>query len=108
MANAQLFPQSTYPLTGDISSSAGQPRVTVTGIQTIPVIAGTPQDQQVLQYSSTLSAWRAGTVPFNQSIEVNGVAMSDDYHCLVENYDTFFQVNSSYSGNGKPILVNGV
>jgi hypothetical protein len=108
MANAQLFPQSTYPLVGDISSTAGSPNVTVVGIQTTPVQAGAPQDQQSIVFQGTVSAYVPTFSPFNRSVQVNSVAMSDDYHCLVSNYDTFFQVNSSYSGNGKPILVNGV
>lgn len=108
MPNSQLFPQSIYPIVGDISSTAGSPNVTVVGIQTIPVVAGTPQDLQVLQYSVSLGAWHAGTVPFNRSIQVNTIPMSDDYDFLVNFLDLEFQVNSPYSAVGKPALVNGV
>jgi hypothetical protein len=108
MANAQLFPQSTYPLTGDISSTAGSPNVTVVGLQTIPVAAGTPQDLQVLQYILSLNQWQPGTVPFNRSIQVNTLPMSDDYDFFVNNVDMTILVNSPYAPNGKPALVNGV
>ena len=108
MANTQIFPQSVHPIVGDVKSTPGVPNITVTGIQTIPVIAGTPQDQQVLQYQSAINAWIAAFSPFNRSIQVNGVAMSDDYFVFVNFADTEVQVNSPYAPNGKPVLVNGV
>jgi len=37
-----------YPLTGDVTSTAGQPTVAVTGIQTIPVINQVPKVGQIL------------------------------------------------------------
>jgi hypothetical protein len=107
MPNQQLFPQSTYPLTGDIQSTPGAPKVTVTGIQTIPVSGTTPTDQQVLIFQQALSQYVPGSMFTNKSVQVNGAPVSDDYDFYVNFYDTRIQVNSTNPPNGKPVLVNG-
>jgi len=104
--NQQLYPQTTYPLIGDISSTPSSPNVTVVGIQTIPVVPGAA-DKQVLEYIGSTNSWTASNVPFNQSIQVNSLAMSDDYDIFVKNADLTVIVNSAYPANGKQVLVNG-
>lgn len=48
---------SIYPLTGDVSSSAGSPTVTVIGLQNIPIQAGFIVDDDFLVYDNTLNMW---------------------------------------------------
>lgn len=99
MANRETFPASQSPLTGDISGAAGATRVTVTGLQTIPVKSGTPTDQQVLTYISADGMWEASSSGrANRSIEVNGIVMSDDYD---------IGVNLVLGTTNSPVLVNG-
>jgi hypothetical protein len=47
MSNRQTFPQSLYPLEGDIASETGSPDVTVTGIQHTPFAPDTPLAGQI-------------------------------------------------------------
>jgi hypothetical protein len=107
MANQQLFPQTTYPLTGDIQSTPGAAKITVTGIQTIPVSPTTPTDQQVLVFQQSLLKYVPSSVFTNKSVQVNGAPVSDDYDFFVNFYDTRIQVNSTNPPNGKFVLVNG-
>jgi hypothetical protein len=108
MPNQQLWPQTTYPLVGDLQSTPGQQNVTVVGIQTVPVVPTTPLDQQSLIFQGTLTAYAPTYSPFNRSIQVNNVAMSDDYEFSVKFVDMEFQTNSSFAPNSKPVFVNGV
>ncbi len=108
MPNQQLFPQSTYPITGDVQSTPGIPTVTVVGIQGTPVISTVPVDQQSLVFQGTLGEYVPSYTPFNQSIKVDSIPVSDDYDFFVNLYDMSFQVNSSFAPNGNPVLVNGV
>ncbi len=55
--NSQIFPQSTWPLVGDLSSVPGNPNVTVDGIQNIPVSSTTPLDQQGLVFQASLGKY---------------------------------------------------
>ena len=105
--NSQVFPQSTYPLTGDLASSPGNPNITVDGIQTIPVSPTLPLDQQTLVFQNILTEYVPSFSPLNRSLRVNGVGVSDDYGVFVAEVDLAFQVNTSFPPNGKPILVNG-
>jgi hypothetical protein len=108
MPTQQLFPQTVYPIIGDVQSTPGAAKITVTGIQTIPVSPTTPTDQQVLVFQQSLLQYVPRYSPFNRSIQVNNIAMSDDYEFSVKFVDMEFQTNSSFSPNGKPVLVNGV
>lgn len=67
---------SVYPLTGDVTSNAGSAPVTVTGIQSIPVAASFPADQDVLTYD--LASNNFVLQPPNQQVELetNGVVNS--------------------------------
>jgi hypothetical protein len=105
--NSQVFPQSTWPLAGDLTSAPGNPNITVDGIQNIPVSPTLPLDQQSIVYQGTLAEYTPAFSPFNRSLQVNGVGVSDDYGVFVKEVDLAFQVNSTYPPNGKPILVNG-
>lgn len=105
--NSQIFPQTLYPADGDVASQPGSPVLTVEGIQHVPVSPTSPTDGQTLVYQSAINSYVPGTVPFNQSILVNSLSVSDDYWVLVNFVDTEVQVNSSYPPNGFPILVNG-
>lgn len=57
MPNVQLFPQSTFPLTGDVQSTPGSPNLTVQGFQTTPVVPTKPTDGQVYVYVASINAW---------------------------------------------------
>lgn len=105
--NSQVFPQSTWPLAGDLSSSPGSAVITVSGIENTPVDATKPTDGQTLVYSAALSRYIPSSSPANQSLKVNGLPVSDDYWFFVQRIDTEVQVNSSHPPNGFPVLVNG-
>ena len=82
MSNQQLFPSSTYPLSGDVVSTAGNPTVTVTGIQNIPFSPTAPQDGQVPVFESSVNEWvpsSTTSTQANKSIQMNGIVVSDDY-----------------------------
>lgn len=94
MANRQVFPASLFPLRGDVSAEAGATSVTVVGIQTIPVISGTPSGPYTLSFVN--GAWTP--VPIDTSIQVNGAPMSDDYDIAV---------NRPLGPASTPVKVNG-
>jgi hypothetical protein len=79
-----------YPLQGDVTSTAGNNRVTVTGLEGIPLTPGPYSSGIVWQYVSSTNTWQP---ILSASIQVNGVTVSDD---------PWVSVNTT-----KPILVNG-
>lgn len=60
MSNKQTFPQSVYPIDGDVTSQSGNPDVTVTGIQGTPVAALIPTDGEILIYNQALNEYIPG------------------------------------------------
>ncbi len=60
MANQQIFPQSTYPITGDVQSTPGSPLVQVTGIQSTPVLNQAPQNGQILIFDQPTQQYIPG------------------------------------------------
>jgi hypothetical protein len=89
--NREIFPGGIYPLAGDVTSTAGNATVTVTGIQGITVTPGFFQGGEVLEYSAATHSW---TPILRAAIQVNGLTVSDDY---------LISVNVP-----KEVLVNGV
>jgi len=79
-----------YPLVGDVSSTAGSPRVTVVGLQTIPVQNAVPSPGAGLEYNANTNEWEP---TLRATVQVNGLTVSDD---------GLVSVNVV-----KPILVNG-
>jgi hypothetical protein len=84
MPNQQVFPNSTYPLAGDVGSTPGDPSVVVQGFQNVPVVPDKPTDGQVYVYVASLNAWvpadpvvsgpnAPGTPPTANPIQVGGV-----------------------------------
>jgi len=57
MPNTQLFPQSTFPIAGDVTSTPGNPFVVTTGIQNTGVVATKPTDGQVYVYVAEVDKW---------------------------------------------------
>jgi hypothetical protein len=96
----QSYPQSVYPDTGDVTSATGDSSLVVTGIQRVPVEAVTPLDQQsiVFQASVGTGEYVPTYSPFNRSVQVNGVAVSDDY---------WIAVNLSLGPASTPVSLNG-
>jgi hypothetical protein len=107
MANQQLFPNSTYPITGDVQSTPGSPFVRVVGIQTFPFSPAPPLVSQVPVFDGSQWIPSSVTLSDNDSISVAGVSVSDDYELSVNRIDTEVQVNSSFSPHGFPILAAG-
>lgn len=64
-----------YPLVGDVTSTAGSPNVTVTGLQNIPVQDTFFQGGEVLTYDPNTNNW---TPLLRASIQINNVTISDD------------------------------
>jgi hypothetical protein len=60
MPNFQTFPQSIYPINGDVASANGDPDVTVQGIQGTPVLDQRPDNGQILIYDSAINAYVPG------------------------------------------------
>jgi hypothetical protein len=92
MPNSQIFPQSTYPITGDVQSTPGDPTVRVQGFQKTPVSSTPPQDGQVYVYVADINQWVAadpivsgpnapGTTPTANPVQVGG---SDDGNLVRE------------------------
>jgi hypothetical protein len=50
MGNFQLYPSSTFPASGDLSTTPGSPHTTVVGLQTYSVSDFAPQSGQVLAF----------------------------------------------------------
>jgi len=84
MPNQQLYPSSTYPITGDVQSTPGSPNVKVTGFQTTPVAPNKPNDGQVYVYVASINQWvpadpivsgpnAVGTPPTANPVQVGGV-----------------------------------
>lgn len=85
------IPGSIYPLIGDVTSTAGNNRVTVTGLEGIPLTLGPYASGVTWQYVSSTNTWQ----PILQAtVQVNGVTVSND---------PYISVNVL-----KPVLVNGV
>ena len=106
MSNQQIFPNSTYPITGDVQSTPGSPTVRVVGIQTTPFSSTPPLTGQVPVFTGSQWVPSFGLIN-NASILVNGVPVSDEYWVFINRKDTEVQVNSSFPPNGFPILVSG-
>ena len=99
MANTQIDPSSSYPGSGDILTTPGSPFTTVVGIQTRPFSSTTPVEGQVPVYTS--GVWVPSSTSnsqANQSIQVNGIAVSDDYSV---------SVNAVLGIANSPLFVNG-
>lgn len=79
-----------YPLIGDVSSTAGNPTVVVTGLQNTPVQDTFFEGGEVLAYNPNTNSW---TPTLRAAIQVNNVTVSDD---------SIISVNVA-----KEILVNG-
>lgn len=105
----QSYPQSIFPDQGDCTSTIGADALVVTGIQGTPVVSTLPADQQsiVFQASVGTGEYVPTFSPYNRSLQVNGIGVSDDYWVFVAGSDTEVQVNSSYTPSGFPILVGG-
>lgn len=86
-----VIPGVLYPLIGDVTSTAGNASVQVTGLQGIPIVPTFFQGGEVMQYSALTGLWTP-TVP--PGITVNGSNSSGDY---------FLTVNVA-----RPIKTNGV
>jgi hypothetical protein len=78
-----------YPLIGDVSSKAGNNRVSVTGLQGIPISSDIPQQGDYLVYNINNNNWEPY---FNATILVNGLIVSDDWTVNV-NQSAPFKVN---------------
>src|SRR5207248_1364867 len=74
----------TGPLAGDVTG--GQGATHIAALQGIPLIAGTPADQQVLQYRASSGGWVASTPPA---------------------FGTVTQVQTGAGLTGGPITTNG-
>ena len=80
-----------YPLSGDVTSSAGNSSVRVTGLQGISLQSGVPGAGAELQFNQNAVQWQPLVIA---QIQVNGISVSDD---------PLVSVNAT-----KPITVNGV
>lgn len=78
MANRETYPASMSPMVGDAVAGAGARRISVVGIQGIPVSSTSPSDQQLLRYDAATNQW-VPSDDTNSAIYVNGVPVSDDY-----------------------------
>lgn len=58
--NRELFPNSVYPITGDVESQAGNPGVSVVGIHNIPVAGTFPVNGDALVFDASTNNWTPG------------------------------------------------
>ena len=61
--NRLNYPQSLYPLVGDINSQTGSPYVVVTGIQRYPVLNTPPANGDILMYQYSPSPFVNEWIP---------------------------------------------
>src|ERR1700677_4627427 len=110
MPNQQLFPQTSYPGSGDIQTTPGSPFTTVVGWQGVSVSAIPPLNGQVEGYSGTANEWTPTSITLldNNSIQCNGVTISPDYDFYCNGADVSTnQVHSAFPPNGAPVYCNG-
>lgn len=82
---------AVYPLTGDVTSTAGNPLVTVTGLQHIPILNASLASGAVLEFNANNNQWQ-GILRAN--VLVDGLVVSTD---------NIIAVNAD-----RPITVDGV
>ncbi len=70
-----------YPLTGDVTSTAGNALVAVTGLQGTPVAVSLFSGGEILEYNINTNQW---TPTLRASIQVDNVTVSDDYLITVD------------------------
>lgn len=70
----------TYPLQGDVQSTAGNANVTVIGIQNTPVESTTLDSGAFLEYNQNTNQWQP---ILRACIQCNGLTISDDYDISV-------------------------
>lgn len=80
-----------YPLTGDVTSEAGNAPVQVTGLRGIPIAPAFFAGGEVLEYNPNTGNWEP---TLRAAIQVNGLTVSDDYIVTVN--------------VARPIKVNGI
>ncbi len=71
---------SIYPLIGDVTSTAGNATVTVTGIQGIPIASPFLDGGAALVYNANAHNWQP---ILRATIQVNGLTVSDDFEISV-------------------------
>lgn len=95
--NRQVVPNSLYPLTGDVKSTAGENTAKVTGIQGVPVSSTIPfRAAQILAFNPGTNQWEV--VILNGAVLVNGILVSAE---------PIFTVNSGSDTLIGTIEVNG-
>jgi len=104
MANRETF--RAAPLTGDVSCLPGANKVTVTGLQGIPVSTDTPKDQERLIYDETEGTW-VPRLEGNISFSLDDVPISDDYDVFCNGVGFEALVNWAY-GSVFQVYLNGV
>ena len=99
--NRQVWPASLFPLRGDLFAEAGATIVKVIGIQGTSITSTAPTNNQALIFNSGLNKLifsSTTNTQANQSIQVNGIVMSDDYSV---------SVNAVLGIAKSPMFVNG-
>jgi hypothetical protein len=106
MPNQETYPSSLFPLRGDISAESGDVIVEVVGLQNIPIAPNPLTDGAVPTYVAANGdiEWLPGGGNENNTIEINGVGVSDDYLILC---DTALVINFG-SDTFLGVRVNGV
>lgn len=91
--NRQNFPSSLFPLRGDLSAEAGDVKVTVVGLQTIPIDSTTPVDGNTLIVID--GVWIPVTP--NSTVYVDTLPISSDWTFYVNGVDLDVVVNWPYT-----------
>jgi hypothetical protein len=73
--NREVYPGGLYPLTGDVQSIVGNSKVTVIGIQGIPILDAFLFGGETISYDLATNNW-APTL--RATIQVNNVTVSTD------------------------------
>ena len=105
MSNRQTYPASQSPLQGDISGAAGATKVTVTGLQTVPILSTPPTDQQLLTFIAADGLWEPVSLG-NASMLFEGHSISDDYDVFCNGVDFTCLVDWPYDFTSQ-IFVEG-
>jgi hypothetical protein len=73
--NREIYPGGLYPLTGDVQSIVGNSKVTVIGIQGVPLLDAFLFGGEALAYNVATNNW---TPTLRATIQVNNVTVSTD------------------------------
>lgn len=104
MPTRETYPSSLFPLRGDLSAEAGDIRVTVQGLQNIPIAANPLINGYVPTYNLTNGDIEWQPSGGGTAVAINGAVVSSDFLFLVNTAITINFGSDTFLG----VRINGV